>query len=69
MDRLPVRQSGVVGEHGDAVVLLQEGHAVAQLFGHGVLPLDDPGIVEGQLARVDTEGGTVFGVVIDVGGV
>ena len=69
MDRLPVRQGGVVGEHRDAVALLQEGHAVAQLLGDGVLPLDDFGVVEGDVVGADAEGGTVFGVVIDIGGV
>ena len=64
-----VRQSGVACKDGDAVILFQEGHAVAQLLGHGVLPLDDLGIVEGQLTHVDAEGSAVFGVVIDVGGV
>ena len=33
MDRLSVRQGGVVGEHRDAVALLQEGHAVAHIVG------------------------------------
>ena len=69
MDRLPVRQGGVVGEHRDAVALLQEGHAVAQLLGDGVLPLDDFGVVEGDVVGADAEGGAVFGVVIDIGGV
>ena len=69
VDRLPVRQGGVVGEHRDAVALLQEGHAVAQLLGDGVLPLDDLGVVEGDVVGADAEGRAVFRLVVHVGGV
>src|SRR5699024_12866891 len=39
--------------HRDAVALLQEGYAIAQLLGDGVLPLNDLGVVEADVVGAD----------------
>ena len=69
IDGITVRQGGPGFENRHAVALFQKGDAVAQVLGDGVLPLDDFGVVKGDVSGGDAEGVAVGGIVVHVGGV